>query len=170
LNSNRSRSDWRTALSILSIALRACLTRLYGCREAAPIVGSAQGDQNLLQGWEGNMRLILACLLSLCTVCAAVVAVAQDFPGRWKDTTYNNPLYYSNRLPIDSCLYPAKQCGRPAADFFCKAMNAGGIKSWKLGRRDSGTYIQGSGDTCDLTKFNQCIAFTQIVCGYQRID
>ena len=109
------------------------------------------------------MRFVLTCLLSLLPVCLAVVVEA-------KDTTYNNPVYYTNHLPIDSWLYPARQCATPksapAADFFCKAMNAGSAKSWKLGRHDSGTYIQGSGDTCDLTKWNQCVAFTQIICGY----
>jgi hypothetical protein len=96
--------------------------------------------------------------------------VAQDFPGRFKDTTYNNPVYYSNHLPIDNCLYPAQQCTTatqsPAASRFCKDMNAGSAKSWKLVTRNSGTYIQGSGDTCDLKKWNQCVAFKQIVCGY----
>jgi hypothetical protein len=101
------------------------------------------------------MRFILTCLLSLLPVCAAVA----------KNTVYNNPRYYSNGLPIDYCLYPAKQCGHPAADKFCKDMNAGSVIDFKWGRSDSGTYIQGTGDTCDLKKFNQCNALTQIVCG-----
>jgi hypothetical protein len=101
------------------------------------------------------MRFVLTCLLLLLPVWTAAA----------KNTTYDNPVYYSNRLPIDYCLYPAKQCGHPAADKFCKDMNAGSVISFKWAPRNSGTYIQGSGETCDLKKYNQCNAFTQIVCG-----
>jgi hypothetical protein len=101
------------------------------------------------------MRFVLTCLLSLLPVCAAAA----------KNTVYNNPVYYSNKLPIDYCLYPAKQCGHAAAGRFCKDMNAGSVISFKWAPSNSGTYIQGSRDTCDLKKYNQCNAFTQIVCG-----
>jgi hypothetical protein len=101
------------------------------------------------------MRFVLTCLLSLLPVCAAVAG----------NTVYNNPRYYSNGLPIDYCLYPTKQCGQAAANRFCKDMNAGSAMSFKWGRSNSGTYIQGTGDTCDMKKYSQCNSFTQIVCG-----
>ena len=108
------------------------------------------------------MRFALACLFSL-------LSVGLSLPPVWaqanKNHVYNSPGYFSNGLPIDYCLYPAKQCGHPAADRFCKDMNAGSVISFKWGRSDSGTYIQGTGDTCDLKKFNQCNSLTQIVCG-----
>jgi hypothetical protein len=58
-----------------------------------------------------NMRFALTCLLSLLPVCAEAAE---------KNTVYDHPRYFSNGLPIDYCLYPAKQCGHPAADRFCK--------------------------------------------------
>jgi hypothetical protein len=120
----------------------------------AAMVNEVRSSGNLRSG--RSLRLMLACLLSWLPVGAAVA----------KNTVYDNPRYYSNRLPIDYCLYPAKQCGHAAADRYCKDMNAGSVIDFKWGRSDSGTYIQGTGDICDLKKFNQCIALTQIVCGY----
>lgn len=101
------------------------------------------------------MRLFLASVLLLLPVCAQAA----------KNTIYNNPKYYSNGLPIDSCLYPAKQCGHAAADKFCKDMNAGSVINFKTGRSVPSTYIQGSGETCDLKKWNQCIPLIYIECG-----
>lgn len=103
---------------------------------------------------EADMRLMMTCLFVLFPICAFAA-----------NTTYNHPKYYSNGLPIDYCLYPAKQCGQPAADKFCKDMNAGSAISFKAGRVSSGTYIQGNGTTCDTTKYDHCDALTQIVCG-----
>src|SRR5262245_42245173 len=104
---------------------------------------------------EPAMRYVLTCLLSLLPVCAEAAP---------KNHTYSHPRYYSNNLPIDYCLYPAKQCGHAAADRFCKDMNAGSVITFKSGPAKA-TYIQGSGDTCDLKKFNRCDALTEIVCG-----
>jgi|ERR1700722_2086215 hypothetical protein len=101
------------------------------------------------------MRLVFTCLFLLVPIYSAVA----------KNATYNNPRYYSNGLPIDYCLFPTKQCGQPAADKFCKDMNAGSAMSFKAGRSNSPTYIQGSGDTCNKNKYDHCDALTQIVCG-----
>jgi hypothetical protein len=37
--------------------------------------------------------------------------------------------------------------------------------SFKAGRSNSPTYIQGRGDTCNKNKYDHCDALTQIVCG-----
>ena len=108
------------------------------------------------KSWSGrHTRLVLACLLSVLPAYAADA----------KNTTYKNPRYYSNHLPIDYCLYPTQQCGKPAADKFCKDMNAGSVITFTWAPSNSGTYIQGNGETCDTKKYSQCNAFTEIVCG-----
>ena len=102
------------------------------------------------------MRFFLIAALSLLSISAAEA----------KNTTYDNPRFYSNGLPIDWCLYPAKQCGEAAAQYFCKSMNAGSAISFKGGRVNSRTYIQGTGTICSTKEYDHCDAFIQIVCGY----
>jgi hypothetical protein len=104
------------------------------------------------------MQFALTCLISLVLVSAAA---AKD-----KNTVYNDPRYFSNGLPIDYCLYPTKQCGHAAADRYCKDMNAGSVISFEWRRSNSGTYIQGTGETCDTRKYSQCIALSKIICGH----
>src|SRR5689334_6275802 len=89
----------------------------------------------------------LTCLLSLLAVTEAAA----------KNTVYKNPRDFNSRLPIDNCLYPTKQCGHAAADKYCKDMNAGSVIKFTVGRSVSRTYIQGTGETCDLNKFSQCL-------------
>ena len=99
----------------------------------------------------------LTCLLSLLPITEAAAK---------KNVVYNHPRDFSSGLPIDYCLYPAKQCGHPAADKYCKDMNAGSVITFKSGPSNSGTYIQGTGETCNLKKFSRCDALTRIECGY----
>jgi hypothetical protein len=101
------------------------------------------------------MRFVLTCLLLWLPVSSAIA----------KNAVYDHPKYYSDGLPIDYCLYPTKQCGHAAANHFCNDMNAGSVISFKAGRVNSATHIQGTGGTCDTKKYDHCDAFTQIICG-----
>jgi hypothetical protein len=66
--------------------------------------------------------------------------------------------------PVDWCLVPARQCGKPAADRYCQMRNMGTAVAFRGERSTERTHILGTGGVCDLTKFDHCDRFAVIVC------
>jgi hypothetical protein len=99
------------------------------------------------------MRLsILAAAATLCTVTAAEAGVRNFF----------SPLLEGARL--DACL-SGGECGKPAADAFCKAQ--GYDKALIFQREDfQSTRVLDSGATCSTS----CTAFRQIKCFTTKSD
>lgn len=76
--------------------------------------------------------------------------------------TINRPMFNGNRL--DWCLKWSEDCGRPAADAYCRSQGYARATFFfpdrHIGAR-SPTRLIGTGATCDL---NHCDGFRQIVC------
>ena len=85
-----------------------------------------------------------------------------------KEETYKDPRI-GNR-PLDYCLMPAQQCGKPAADRFCQLKNNKNAVRFQGVRSNQETWILGARTTCSLQKFDHCDRFAYIVCFYQTID
>ncbi|MGB0085516.1 MAG: hypothetical protein WBP94_09115 [Rhodomicrobiaceae bacterium] len=92
--------------------------------------------------------------------------VLSAFPALAKETVFDFPRLNPNGAPIDYCLYPAKQCGQPAADAFCEKKNAGKALRFEAGRSYQQTYIMGTKEFCDAKKYGHCDSFKKIVCVY----
>lgn len=103
------------------------------------------------------MRQFISVLAILC--CASPA-----FAG----TTVKNPRV--NNRPLDWCLVPTKQCGRPAADRYCDMKNLGHALSFKGERSSERTYILGTRELCDLRRFDHCDRFSVIECSAGSID
>jgi hypothetical protein len=97
------------------------------------------------------MRHFIAMMAVLCSASSALaVSVVQ------------NPRM--NGRPVDWCLVPTKQCGKPAADRYCKIQNLGHAVRFSGQRSDERTYILGTGEVCDLRRFDHCDRFSVITC------
>ena len=75
-----------------------------------------------------------------------------------------------NNLPLDWCRIPAKECGKPAADAYCKFRNMGHAVRFNGQRSDTRTYILGTREICDLKRFDHCDRFSEIVCSAVILD
>jgi hypothetical protein len=106
---------------------------------------------------EANMKYTVA-LIAL--ACSASFALA--------DIRIENPRV--NKRPLDWCLVPAKQCGKPAADAYCKLRNMGHAVRFTGQRSGEPTFILGTREICDLRRFDHCDRFSAIVCSAVRID
>jgi len=75
-----------------------------------------------------------------------------------------------NGRPVDWCLVPTQQCGKPAADRYCQMQNMGHAVSFRGQRSNERTIILGTRELCDLRRFDHCDRFSLIVCSAVRID
>ena len=77
-------------------------------------------------------------------------------------THFSLPFYQNYR--VDSCLYPDRQCGEPAADAWCRAKGFGKAIDWAVDH-DIGattpTYRMGDQQLCDHAL---CDGFLYITC------
>ena len=98
----------------------------------------------------------------------AIIAVVVSSSSAFADITYNNPRV--NNRPVDGCLNPAVQCGRPAADRFCEIAHAGTAVRFHGQRSAVATLILGNRQMCTLNRFDHCDRFDKIVCSATRFD
>jgi hypothetical protein len=75
-----------------------------------------------------------------------------------------------NGRPVDWCLNPTKECGKPAADRYCEMRNFGHAVRFTGQRSETRTYILGTKEICDLKRFDHCDRFSEIVCSASMID
>ena len=97
------------------------------------------------------MRHFIAILTVLCTASSAFAT-----------STVRNPTM--NDRPVDWCLVPTKQCGKPAADRYCQMKSLGRAVSFEGVRSRQQTFILGTGELCDTRRFDHCDRFSVIVC------
>ena len=73
-----------------------------------------------------------------------IIAVVFIFlaSSAWADIRIANPRV--NNRPLDWCLVPTKQCGRPAADRYCQIRNMGHAVSFRGQRSTERTFILGT--------------------------
>ena len=72
--------------------------------------------------------------------------------------------------PVDWCLVPTKQYGKDAADHYCQMRNMGHAVRFHGERSNERTYILGTKELCDTTRFDHCDRFSVIVCSATMID
>jgi hypothetical protein len=95
----------------------------------------------------------------LLTTAATVLALTSS---AFAESATNNPTI-RNR-PVDWCLFPAAECGKPAADRFCQTMRLGNAVTFRGERSSQPTIILGTNALCDTSRFDHCDRFAQIVC------
>ena len=93
-------------------------------------------------------------IVGLAVLCCATSAFAKS--------TVSNPII--EERPVDWCLMPAKQCGKPAADQYCQIMKLGHAVEFERVRSKERTMILGTGELCDTKRFDHCDRFSRIVC------
>ena len=92
----------------------------------------------------------------------AVVVVLSFATSAFAASTVRNPTV-QNR-PVDWCLVPTKQCGKPAADRYCQMMKLGQAVTFEGVRSKERTIVLGTGELCDTKRFDHCDRFSRIVC------
>jgi hypothetical protein len=97
-----------------------------------------------------------------------VVAVLSFASSAFAEIKVPNPQI--DGRPVDWCLTPTKQCGKPAADRFCEMRSMGHAVRFSGQRSETRTYILGTREMCDLTRFDHCDRFTEIVCSAGIVD
>ena len=97
------------------------------------------------------MRHFIAVLAILCSGSSAFAA-----------SVTRNPVIKNQ--PVDWCLMPSKQCGRPAADRFCGMMKLGNAVEFERVRSSKPTIILGTNERCDTRRFDHCDTFSRIKC------
>ena len=108
------------------------------------------------------MKQLVALLALLCFALPAFTAPASA------DTRINNPTV--NQRPLDWCLNPAQDCGKPAAERYCQLRNLGHVVKVAGQRSDRPTYILGTKEICTQPRFDHCDRFSWIVCSAVKID
>lgn len=103
------------------------------------------------------MKYLVALTALLCFTVAAAA-----------DTRFTNPRV--NKMPLDWCLFPTKQCGKPAAERYCQLRNMGHAVKFKGQRSEAPTYIVGARKICDQSTYDHCDRFSWITCSATRID
>jgi hypothetical protein len=73
--------------------------------------------------------------------------------------TFQNPAV--NGVRVDWCLFWARQCGKPAADEFCRRQGFTQSASFKVLNDQPPTFVIGSGQIC---REASCDGFSEIVC------
>jgi len=91
----------------------------------------------------------------------AAIAIACSASSALAEIPVSNPRV--NGRPLDWCLVPTKECGKPAADRYCEMRNMGHAVSFRGQRSDERTYILGTKEICDLSKFDHCDRFSVVV-------
>jgi len=104
-----------------------------------------------------HMRYLIALITVFCSVSSA-----------FADIRIPNPTM--NGRPVDWCLIPTKQCGRPAAERYCQLRRMGHVVSFQGQRSEQPTFILGTRAICDLRRFDHCDRFSVIVCSASKID
>jgi hypothetical protein len=97
---------------------------------------------------------------------AVVLALAFSAPSAMADTDFPNPRI-ENR-PVDWCLVPTKQCGKPAADRFCQMRQFRQATHFQGERSNEPTYILGTNQICTQRDFDHCDRFSLIRCESQQ--
>ena len=98
-----------------------------------------------------TMRHFIPVLAVLCSVTSAFAS------STVRDPTVDN-------RPVDWCLVPTKQCGKPAADRYCQMKGLGNAVKFEGVRSKERTIILGTGELCDTRRFDHCDRFSRIVC------
>jgi hypothetical protein len=93
-------------------------------------------------------------IAGLAVLCCATSAFAKS--------TVSNPVIENH--PVDWCLMPTKQCGKPAADRYCQMMKLGDADTFERVRSTERTIILGTKELCDTKRFDHCDRFSRIVC------
>jgi hypothetical protein len=93
---------------------------------------------------------------------AGVSAVPFEIAPQKTSTTVRNPVIQGR--PVDWCLVPTKQCGKPAADRYCQMQRLGRALAFEGVRSNQRTIILGTNELCDTRRFDHCDQFSRIVC------
>lgn len=70
-----------------------------------------------------------------------------------------------NGLRIDGCLAWGRDCGKPAADTFCKTQGYDGARTFELRKTDAMTWLQGDMQICAGPG---CTALTDVACEHPK--
>ena len=89
-------------------------------------------------------------------------AVPFEIAPRKASSTVRNPVIQGR--PVDWCLVPTKQCGKPAADRYCQMKRLGRALQFEGARSNQRTIILGTNELCDTRRFSHCDQFSRIVC------
>jgi hypothetical protein len=92
----------------------------------------------------------------------AVLAILCSGSSAFAVSTTRNPTI--QKRPVDFCLMPSKQCGKPAASRFCQMMRLGSAVTFESVRSSVPTIILGTNELCTTPRFNRCDRFSRIVC------
>ena len=68
-------------------------------------------------------------------------------------------------LPLDGCLFFARECGEPAASSWCASKGFGKATNFTGFRNVPQTYVMGDGSVCQTGPAVTCGTFTSITCG-----
>jgi hypothetical protein len=91
-----------------------------------------------------------------------VLAVLCSTSSTVATSTVRNPVI--NNRPVDWCLVPTKQCGKPVADEYCKRMRLGHAVQFEGARSSQRTLILGTNELCDTRRFDHCDRLSRVVC------
>jgi hypothetical protein len=104
-----------------------------------------------------NLPLHLTGFLLFITLLA--IPVTSAFA---ESKTFHRPTLKGAR--VDWCLTWAQNCGKAAADNFCRTVGYASAKSWKTDSWLSKTYVVGSNKYCRGSKTSRCDGFASITC------
>ena len=94
-------------------------------------------------------------------LAASVPLLLLSVPAR-AQVPFEDPAI--NGAPVDWCLFPAKSCGKPAADKFCELQKLGEATNFTQHPNVGYSGILGSGELCSEQDFGRCDGFAKIVC------
>jgi hypothetical protein len=89
-----------------------------------------------------------------------IIAQTMARPG---EQTFKDPMVGS--LPLDGCLYFARECGEPAASAWCASKGLGKATTFTGFRTVPQTQVLGDGAVCRAGPGTACGTFTSITCG-----
>jgi hypothetical protein len=82
--------------------------------------------------------------------------------ARSGEQTFKNPM--AGSLPLDGCLYFARECGEPAASAWCASQGLGKATNFTGFRNVARTQVLGDGAVCTAGPAGVCGTFTSITC------
>jgi hypothetical protein len=80
-----------------------------------------------------------------------------------QEQVFADPM--ANSLPLDGCLYFARECGQAAASAWCASKGFGTATKFTGFRNVPQTYVLGDGSVCQTGPTVTCGTFTSITCG-----
>ena len=114
------------------------------------------------------MKPMSKLLFATTKILTVPVMVLWYVSAAYAETPVQNPRVGGR--PVDWCLIPTRQCGKPAADRYCAMHNLGHAIRFRGQRSEERTFILGTREVCDLRRFDHCDRFSVIVCSAGIID